>query len=101
ISEDAEFGRSLFERLVSLGHKKHLLNVQYRMHPAISLFPNSEFYNKQISDAYSAHQRSYTKQLLQGNMYGPYSFINISCGREESDNKHSRHNMIEVAVISE
>ncbi|MCL7033940.1 hypothetical protein MKW94_007093 [Papaver nudicaule] len=101
ISEEAEFGRSLFERLVSLGHKKHLLNVQYRMHPAISLFPNSEFYNKQISDAYSVQEGSYTKHLLQGNMYGPYSFINLSHGREGFDNKHSRNNMIEVAVISE
>ncbi|XP_042479829.1 probable helicase senataxin, partial [Macadamia integrifolia] len=46
ISKEAEFGRSLFERLVSMGHKKHLLNIQYRMHPSISLFPNTEFYGK-------------------------------------------------------
>ncbi|KAK9950673.1 hypothetical protein M0R45_006150 [Rubus argutus] len=39
ISSKADFGRSLFERLAKLGHKKHLLNVQYRMHPSISLFP--------------------------------------------------------------
>ncbi|KAI3955512.1 hypothetical protein MKW98_028457 [Papaver atlanticum] len=101
ISEGAEFGRSLFERLVSLGHESHLLNVQYRMHPSISLFPNSEFYSKQISDAYSVQQKSYTKDLLQGNMYGPYSFINMSCGKEELDDKHSLNNMMEVAVISE
>ncbi|KAI3891388.1 hypothetical protein MKX03_023343 [Papaver bracteatum] len=101
ISEEAEFGRSLFERLVSLGHETHLLNVQYRMHPSISFFPNSEFYGKQISDAYSVQQESYTKDLLQGNMYGPYSFINMSRGKEELDNKHSLYNMMEVAVISE
>ncbi|KAI3995456.1 hypothetical protein MKX01_006678 [Papaver californicum] len=101
ISEGAGFGRSLFERLVSLGHKRHLLNVQYRMHPSISLFPSTEFYSKQISDAYSVQQKSYTKDLLQGNMYGPYSFINMSYGKEEFDNKHSWYNMMEVAVISE
>ncbi|KAL6228284.1 hypothetical protein ACLB2K_002237 [Fragaria x ananassa] len=39
IAASADFGRSLFERLAKLGHKKHLLNVQYRMHPSISLFP--------------------------------------------------------------
>ncbi|KAK4351485.1 hypothetical protein RND71_030798 [Anisodus tanguticus] len=50
ISEKAGLGRSLFERLVNIGHKKHLLNVQYRMHPAISLFPNREFYEKKIMD---------------------------------------------------
>ncbi|KAG2307315.1 hypothetical protein Bca52824_027063 [Brassica carinata] len=32
ICEKAKFGRSLFERFVLLGHNKHLLNVQYRMH---------------------------------------------------------------------
>ncbi|KAI3972267.1 hypothetical protein MKW92_039788 [Papaver armeniacum] len=101
ISEGAEFRRSLFERLVSLGHERHLLNVQYRMHPSISLFPNSEFYSKQISDAYSVQQKSHTKDLLQGNMYGPYSFINMSRGKEELDDKHSLNNMMEVAVIAE
>ncbi|XP_026399274.1 uncharacterized ATP-dependent helicase C29A10.10c-like [Papaver somniferum] len=101
VSEEAKFGRSLFERLVSLGHKRHLLDVQYRMHPSISLFPNAEFYDKKISDASSVQERSYTKDLLQGNMYGSYSFIDISYGGEEFDNKHSRKNMTEVAVINE
>nr|GEZ84020.1 UvrD-like helicase, ATP-binding domain, P-loop containing nucleoside triphosphate hydrolase [Tanacetum cinerariifolium] len=32
---ESGFGRSLFDRLSSLGHSKHLLNVQYRMHPSI------------------------------------------------------------------
>ncbi|KAI3871027.1 hypothetical protein MKX03_010873 [Papaver bracteatum] len=88
-------------RLVSLGHKRHLLDVQYRMHPSISLFPNAEFYDKKISDASSVQERSYTKDLLQGNMYGSYSFVDISYGGEEFDNKHSRKNMTEVAVINE
>ncbi|KAF7827415.1 recBCD enzyme subunit RecB, P-loop containing nucleoside triphosphate hydrolase [Senna tora] len=35
VSYKAGFGRSLFERLSSLNHPKHLLNIQYRMHPAI------------------------------------------------------------------
>ncbi|KAI3979740.1 hypothetical protein MKX01_013835 [Papaver californicum] len=33
VSDDAEFERSLFERLSSLGHSKHLLNIHHRMHP--------------------------------------------------------------------
>jgi senataxin len=64
ISEKAEFGRSLFERLVMLGHQKHLLDVQYRMHPSISLFPNREFYDKQISDAPNVKERNYEKRFL-------------------------------------
>ncbi|GLT57706.1 hypothetical protein SLA2020_306580 [Shorea laevis] len=101
IAEKAEFGRSLFERLVLLRHKKHLLNTQYRMHPSISLFPNREFYNKQILDAPTVKNKSYMKQFLQGNMYGPYSFINVSSGKEQVDNTRSLKNMVEVAVVCE
>ncbi|KAI0513696.1 hypothetical protein KFK09_009726 [Dendrobium nobile] len=50
ISEMAGYGRSLFERLSSLGQEKNLLNIQYRMHPSISTFPNSNFYENKISD---------------------------------------------------
>ncbi|KAF6174661.1 hypothetical protein GIB67_006313 [Kingdonia uniflora] len=101
ISEEAEFGRSMFERLVSLGHKKHLLNVQYRMHPSISLFPNTEFYNKQISDAPNVNESTYKRQILQGNMFGPLSFINVANGKEVYDNKHSLKNMVEIVVVAE
>ncbi|CDY16691.1 BnaA09g20690D [Brassica napus] len=74
VCEKAKFGRSLFERLVLLGHNKHLLDVQYRMHPSISLFPNMEFYGGKISDAAIVKERGYQK---------------------------SPKNMVEVAVISE
>nr|XP_048333039.1 uncharacterized protein LOC107434514 isoform X2 [Ziziphus jujuba var. spinosa] len=101
ISEEAAFGRSLFERLAMLGHKKHLLNVQHRMHPSISLFPNGEFYQYQISDGPNVKKQSYNRRFLHGTMYDSYSFINIAHGKEEFDNKHSLKNMVEVAVISE
>ncbi|CAO2835088.1 unnamed protein product [Amaranthus hypochondriacus] len=101
MSENAGFGRSLFERLSSLGWPKCLLNVQYRMHPAISSFPNSEIYLKQISDAPSVRKKSYERQFLPGIMYGPYSFINIYEGREEHDDDgRSLRNMVEAAVIA-
>ncbi|KAB2600276.1 ATP-dependent helicase-like [Pyrus ussuriensis x Pyrus communis] len=74
ISEKAVFGRSLFERLVQLGHEKLLLNVQYRMHPSISLFPNREFCNHRLLDAN---------------------------GKEEFDRGSSQKNMAEVAVVYE
>ncbi|XWS65220.1 hypothetical protein CRYUN_Cryun05aG0073700 [Craigia yunnanensis] len=99
ISGEAEFGRSLFERLVLLGQKKQLLNVQYRMHPAISSFPNKEFYDGEILDAAMVKHRSHEKRFLQGNMYGAYSFINVGIGKEQFDHLHSRKNMVEVAVV--
>ncbi|KAI3972839.1 hypothetical protein MKX01_019497 [Papaver californicum] len=100
VSDEAGFGRSLFERLSSLGHSKNLLNMQYRMHPQISLFPNANFYQQQISDAPNVLCKSYERQFLPGAMFGPYSFISISDGREEVDDVgHSRRNIVEVAVV--
>ncbi|KAG7543570.1 P-loop containing nucleoside triphosphate hydrolase [Arabidopsis thaliana x Arabidopsis arenosa] len=101
ICEKAKFGRSLFERLVLLGHNKHFLNVQYRMHPSISRFPNKEFYGGRIKDAANVQESIYQKRFLQGNMFGSFSFINVGLGEEEFGDGHSPKNMVEVAVISE
>ncbi|KAI9169780.1 hypothetical protein LWI28_017556 [Acer negundo] len=100
VSDEAGFGRSLYQRLSSLGHKKHLLNIQYRMHPSISFFPNSKFYHNQILDGPNVTSKSYEQCYLPGGMFGPYSFINILGGREELDEVgHSRRNMVEVSVV--
>nr|VDD63559.1 unnamed protein product [Brassica oleracea] len=101
IALEAGFGRSLFERLAILKHKKYLLNIQYRMHPSISIFPNREFYGMQIQDAPTVKQRNYTKQYLPGKMYGPYSFINIAHGEEQYGQGRSLRNNVEVAVVSD
>ncbi|XP_062076340.1 uncharacterized protein LOC133781383 [Humulus lupulus] len=100
VSEKAGFGRSLFERLSSQNHPKQLLNMQYRMHPSISIFPNSLFYRSQLLDAASVKMKSYERSYLPGPMFGSYSFINIIGGREQKDGDgRSRKNLVEVAVI--
>lgn len=98
ISDGAGFGRSLFERLTSLNHPKHLLNIQYRMHPSISLFPNLQFYRSQILNGANVKSKSYEKHYLPGTEFGPYSFINIIGGQEEFI-YHSCRNMVEVSVV--
>ncbi|KAE8654735.1 ATP-dependent zinc metalloprotease FtsH-like [Hibiscus syriacus] len=99
VSSEAGFGRSLFQRLTTLGHSNHLLNIQYRMYPSISCFPNARLYDYQILDAAGVKQKSYEKHYLQWPMFGPYSFINVS-GREAKDDLgRSRRNMVEVAVV--
>ncbi|KAF4359496.1 hypothetical protein F8388_001540 [Cannabis sativa] len=100
ISEEASFGRSLFQRLSALNHSRHLLNTQYRMHPSISSFPNANFYHNQILDASNVKRKSYEKRYLPGSMFGSYSFINVVGGREEKDDDgHSLKNMVEVALV--
>ena len=90
----------MFERLISNGYAKHLLNIQYRMHPSISFFPNLKFYQNLILDAPIVRKKSYERHYLPGSMYGTYSFINVISGREEKDDDgHSRRNMVEVAIV--
>ncbi|XP_010415128.1 PREDICTED: helicase sen1-like [Camelina sativa] len=101
IASEADLGRSLFERLVLLGQNKQLLNMQYRMHPSISIFPNREFYDMKILDAPSVRVRSYEKNFLPEKMYGPYSFINIAYGREQFGEGYSSKNIVEVSVVAE
>uniref|UniRef100_A0A0D3FZD7 Uncharacterized protein n=1 Tax=Oryza barthii TaxID=65489 RepID=A0A0D3FZD7_9ORYZ len=96
VCEDASFGRSLFERLSSLGHEKHLLNMQYRMHPSISIFPNISFYDRKLLDAPNVNQKEHRKKYLPGLMFGPYSFFNIEDGKEDLDELgRSRKNVVE------
>ncbi|KAE7998939.1 hypothetical protein FH972_003432 [Carpinus fangiana] len=99
--EEAEFGRSLFQRLALLGHRKELLNVQHRMHPSISSFPNREFYENKILDGYNVKERRYQRSFIQGKMYGSYSFINVAHGKEEFDDSRSLKNMAEAAVVTQ
>ncbi|KAL6882577.1 hypothetical protein ACP4OV_011267 [Aristida adscensionis] len=100
MSETAGFGRSLFERLSSLGYSKHLLDVQYRMHPEISRFPVANFYESKISDGPNVVCKNYERRFLPGKMFGPYSFINIDGGHETTE-KHGRSlkNTVEVAAV--
>lgn len=82
-----------------VGHSKHLLDIQYRMHPSISFFPNTKFYQNRIIDAPKVKCESYARRYLSGPMFGPYSFINVSGGREVFDDRNSRKNLVEVAVV--
>ncbi|VAH17687.1 unnamed protein product [Triticum turgidum subsp. durum] len=101
IAKDADFGRSLYERLCTMGYTKHLLEVQYRMHPCINKFPNANFYGNRILDGPSVKQKDYTKNYLSGSIYGAYSFIHIENDMEMLDDLgQSSKNMIEVAVAA-
>ncbi|XP_074323795.1 uncharacterized protein LOC141660706 [Apium graveolens] len=99
VSAEAGIGRSLFQRLSALGVSRNLLDIQYRMHPSISRFPNAKFYQNRIMDAEIVISNIYEKRYIPGPMFGTYSFLNISCGREDNSDGHSLKNMLEIAVL--
>jgi senataxin len=49
------------------------------MHPYISKFPNTTFYDGRIIDA----TKNTAAKIFVGNIFGNYSFINIEDGIEE------------------
>ena len=54
----AGLSQSLFERLVLLGIRPIRLMVQYRMHPVLSEFPSSVFYDGTLQNAVTAADRA-------------------------------------------
>ncbi|KAH9607079.1 hypothetical protein KSS87_005008 [Heliosperma pusillum] len=53
----AGLAESLFERLVLLGVKPIRLQVQYRMHPALSEFPSNSFYEGTLQNGVTINER--------------------------------------------
>ncbi|KAH9399076.1 ATP-dependent helicase NAM7 [Tyrophagus putrescentiae] len=53
----AGLNRSLFERLVVLGIRPIRLEVQYRMHPALSEFPSNLFYEGSLQNGVHGSER--------------------------------------------
>ncbi|KAJ8304424.1 hypothetical protein KUTeg_018007 [Tegillarca granosa] len=54
----AGLSQSLFERLVVLGIRPIRLQVQYRMHPALSAFPSNIFYEGSLQNGVSPADRT-------------------------------------------
>ena len=54
------FNQSLFERLVKLGIRPLRLEVQYRMHPALSEFPSLTFYDGALQNGVTLAERQVT-----------------------------------------
>lgn len=69
----AGLSQSLFERLVVLGIRPIRLQVQYRMHPALSAFPSNIFYDGSLQNGVTAGKFSKYKFYLQLNLTCMYN----------------------------
>ncbi|KAG0686641.1 ATP-dependent RNA helicase, partial [Pichia californica] len=56
-ASEAGLRQSLFERLIVLGHTPIRLEVQYRMHPALSEFPSNMFYDGSLQNGITNEDR--------------------------------------------
>lgn len=96
LAEKRGYGRSLFERLLEHDFPSSLLNVQYRMHPAISVWPNKRFYKGRIVDGENVKGNAFTKEWHS--LLPPFSLYDVK-GTEEIDHNKSFYNRLEVSTV--
>ena len=94
--------QSLFERLVVLGIRPFRLEVQYRMHPALSKFPSNFFYEGALQNGVSAEDRklpAVTDQFPWPQPDKPMMFHVASGGEEIAGSGTSFLNRTEAANV--
>ncbi|GBE59511.1 AAA family protein, putative [Babesia ovata] len=96
---------SLLERLVSARVATvHLLDVQRRMHPSISEFPNKHFYRGAVRDAVSESSRPPVKGFKWPTKGYNIAFIDASAGcpnsQFESTVGTSKSNALEADIVA-
>jgi senataxin len=90
------YEKSLFVRMQENNPKSvHLLSIQYRMHPAISVFPSREFYNSGLNDGEGMAELR-KQPWHDSSVFGPYRFFNVA--GSESRQKTSLINQEEARV---
>uniref|UniRef100_A0A3P8WNB7 ATP-dependent helicase RENT1 n=1 Tax=Cynoglossus semilaevis TaxID=244447 RepID=A0A3P8WNB7_CYNSE len=79
----AGLSQSLFERLVVLGIRPIRLQVQYRMHPALSAFPSNIFYEGSLQNGVTAADRMKKGFDFQWPQPDKPMFFYVTQGQEE------------------
>eukprot|EP00768_Dysnectes_brevis_P005704 gnl/Dysnectes_brevis/4232_a5601_342.p1 GENE.gnl/Dysnectes_brevis/4232_a5601_342~~gnl/Dysnectes_brevis/4232_a5601_342.p1 ORF type:complete len:881 (+),score=408.29 gnl/Dysnectes_brevis/4232_a5601_342:57-2699(+) len=97
---NAGLNQSLFQRLVKLGLPPVRLEVQYRMHPALSRFPSDAFYSGQLQNGVSAAERRLAVPFpWAGDVDRPIMFIHCGGFEEISSSGTSYLNRAEAAMV--
>ncbi len=96
------YDRSLLERLMSSEKNQNhvMLDVQYRMRPAISSYPSARFYDNKLRDGDKVVHRDYHNGIsLDSKMLSCYTFLDIQ-GTEQRNFNGSYYNEAEAKAIA-
>lgn len=93
-----QYEQSLFVRMQT-NHPRdvHLLDTQYRMHPEISSFPSTAFYEGRLLDGPSMLSLR-AKPWHKSEMLGPYRFFDVHGAHQSASRGHSLVNFAEIDV---
>ncbi|KFY39978.1 hypothetical protein V495_05661 [Pseudogymnoascus sp. VKM F-4514 (FW-929)] len=97
IASSFGYDQSLFERMQKNHPDRiHLLDTQYRMHPEISAFPRTEFYDGELVDG-TGLETLRQKPWHASALLGPYRFFDLK-GTSSRAGGHSMVNYDEIKV---
>jgi senataxin len=97
-AERYNYSESMFVRIQRKSpHNVHLLSIQYRMHPDISVLPSRVFYDGNLADGPDMATKT-AQPWHQSPAFAPYRFINVNSSREMTSHGHSLKNEVEADV---
>jgi len=103
-AEEEGLGVPLFSRMVACGVPPFMLDTQYRMHPAISMFPSDLFYGGKLNDGVTPPERRPLQGFPWPREEFPVAFIPVTESFETDDgvSKANEAEAVEVcnAVVS-
>jgi len=93
-----KYEQSLFVRMQSNQPQDvHLLDTQYRMHPEISIFPSSAFYDGRLLDGPNMGPLR-TRPWHATELLGPFRFFDVQGQHQAAPKGHSLVNYAEVRI---
>eukprot|EP00930_Biecheleria_cincta_P056849 TRINITY_DN4287_c0_g3_i1.p1 TRINITY_DN4287_c0_g3~~TRINITY_DN4287_c0_g3_i1.p1 ORF type:complete len:981 (-),score=143.26 TRINITY_DN4287_c0_g3_i1:47-2965(-) len=97
LSEQEGLGLTLFERLADRGVEPVMLDIQYRMHPAIAQFPSYRYYEARLRSGVRGQKRLPPAGINWPEPQTPICFLPVE-GREVSEGT-SWSNHAEIGAI--
>ena len=96
----AGLSQSLYERMIALGHIPYRLQVQYRMHPALSEFPSNVFYEGSLQNGVVAMDREWPRLTFPWPVPSFPMMFWANYGKEElGSTGHSYLNRVEAMNV--
>ncbi|PYH97717.1 hypothetical protein BO71DRAFT_406762 [Aspergillus ellipticus CBS 707.79] len=98
VASKFQYEQSLFVRMQA-NHPRdvHLLDIQYRMHPEISIFPSTAFYDGKLQDGPDM-ARLRARPWHQSQLLSPYRFFDVQGLHQSAAKGHSLVNLAELRV---